>query len=393
LHKFTNQKRLPGLSCFNRGRLACAAAAALAIVGFAAPTRALTITPIYNAIGPNGTAGATKLSDDPNAAVYEGLIQTEINKFESYISNPVTISITFQELPNSGGLADSNGSFSNVNYSDYLTGLSAHQTLSSVDTSAIASLSVAPHSALPNNPVNGNAQILIKDSLASQVVPGGSYDQSSNIVEFNPFNTFTSRLAPVTGKYDLTSALDHELDEILGVGGAGSNLNNVLTNFHGATAFGTDSDSAPGVMDLFRYSASGVRSYDTSTTAVSYFSVDGGATDLVHFNQQGAGGSDLGDWGNGNTTGDQVGNTPDQTQDAFSSPAFDPANPIVYPDLGPSELTALDAVGWNLTATGAAIEAGSPVPEPTSLSLLAIGTISLFARRRRLPQPDPDSKP
>ena len=73
-------------------------------------------------------------------------------------------------------------------------------------------------------------------------------------------------------EYDLLSVVEHETDAALG---PGSNL---------------DTGSTTGAIrpeDLFRYSAPGVRSYTISNSASSYFSVDGGVTDLIGFNQVG----------------------------------------------------------------------------------------------------------
>jgi hypothetical protein len=148
-----------------------------------------------------------------------------------------------------------------------------------------------------------------------------------------------------TSFYDLQAVASHEIDEALGIGGAGS--------FIGAN-FGTGNPlnypTGPvGSMDLFRYSGNGVRSYTTSTSATAYFSINGGATNLTNFNQAG-GGSDYGDWKGGLTP---------QVQDAFGTPGVDI-------NLGVNELTALDVVGYNLTA---------PVPEPGSGTLLLGGLI------------------
>ncbi len=81
------------------------------------------------------------------------------------------------------------------------------------------------------------------------------------------------------GKYDLQGVVEHELDEVLGLGSA----LNIPVNFPRL--------SRP--QDLFRYSANGTPSYDVNA-ASSYFSIDGGATNLVNFNQNGGG--DYGDW-------------------------------------------------------------------------------------------------
>ena len=158
-----------------------------------------------------------------------------------------------------------------------------------------------------------------------------------------------SRPGSSPSKYDLQSAVAHEMDEVLGIGGDGSQLNSVLD---GA------SDGSVSPLDLFRYSSAGVRSYTTSSTVSSYFSINGGTTDLVHFNQLNDG-ADYGDWGDGVTPGDGQPNVPAQVQDAFGASGNTPA---VEPNLGPNEMTAFDVVGWNLTAAGLALEtSGSPI--------------------------------
>jgi hypothetical protein len=79
----------------------------------------------------------------------------------------------------------------------------------------------------------------------------------------------------------------HEMDEALG---GGSGLDGSAQNA-----------SAPATiepLDLFRFASAGVRSYNTHapTGAVNqaYFSINGGVTDLVHFNQNAGG--DFSDW-------------------------------------------------------------------------------------------------
>jgi len=101
-----------------------------------------------------------------------------------------------------------------------------------------------------------------------------------------------------------------------------------------------------GSLDLFRYSGSGVRSFTLNPTATPYFSVDGGKTILVYFNQYGNG-SDFGDWGDGVSPADGLGNNPPQVQDAFGSAS---------PSMGANEFIALDVVGYTLTSPPSTIQ-------------------------------------
>jgi hypothetical protein len=115
--------------------------------------------------------------------------------------------------------------------------------------------------------------------------------------------------------------------------------------------------------DLYRYSAPGVRSFSIvdTTSPYAYFSINGGNTVLSYFNQT-SGGSDYGDW-----LSDPIhaGYGP-QVQDAFGYPGPNPA-------LGVNELTALNVIGYNLV-----------VPEPASVTLLALGMAFLvYCHRRR----------
>ena len=99
-----------------------------------------------------------------------------------------------------------------------------------------------------------------------------------------------------------------------------------------------------------------MRSYTTRSGATSYFSIDGGVTNLVNFNQVGPpGSSDYGDWASSGTA---------RVQDAFGTPGSTPTLGV--------ELTALDAIGFDVNS----------VPEPASFWLVGLGTVCFLIRRR-----------
>jgi hypothetical protein len=143
---------------------------------------------------------------------------------------------------------------------------------------------------------------------------------------------------PGVGQYSLLAVVEHEIDEVLGLG---SNV-------------GRSNTIRP--LDLFRYTSSGTRAY-TTVGDDAWFSINGGSTLLARFNQNSGG--DYGDWW---STG---AHTP-QVQDAFSTPG-------AYPTLGTNELIALDVIGYNQI---------NAVLEPSTLSLFSVGAVWLATRRR-----------
>jgi hypothetical protein len=298
-----------------------------AVCGVATPVFALTIVPIFD----------TSITSDVNDPMIEAGINAAISQMESYIANPVTDYINFQE---GGGLGGSSTYFSSIPYTTYLSDLQNNQTLSAADNTALSSLPAGP-----NNPVNGAANVNVAVSLLRAVGGfGAGYDSTITL------NTSIMNLSRTGSQnpsfYDLEAVALHEITETLGAGGAGSGIG-------GGTV---------GTLDLFRYSASGIRSYTTSPTETAYFSINGGATSLRPFNQAG-GGSDYADW---------AGTAAPHVQDAYGTPGS-------QPNLDGIELEALDIVGYNLTTTGTALEL-SAVPETGgSLALMCVGLIVAVA--------------
>jgi hypothetical protein len=140
------------------------------------------------------------------------------------------------------------------------------------------------------------------------------------------------------------SEIEHEINEILGGGGQGSQL--IASGVTGSY----------GGLDLYRYSAAGTPSFTNSSSATAYFSVNGGVTNIVGFNQVG-GGSDYGDFLS----------SPCQIQSAFvcgGAAAFSTASP---------EYAMLESIGYDTTLT--------PLPSTWLMLLSGFVGLGFFAYR------------
>jgi hypothetical protein len=299
-----------------------------AAVFLAAPTFAratnLVITPTFD----------SSITSDPNAAAIEGAINSAIGFYESHFTDPINVKITFQET--SSGLGGSQWSyFSDVSYQAFVTALQNDKTTAD-DTTALAHLPTGS-----TNPVTGSTTINVKSATVRALGMTGFISPSSDgTISINTHITDTGSPG-TTGQYSLTFVTEHEIDEILGLGSALPNLTDPLPE------------------DLFRYDANGNRSFTNSSSATSFFSLDG-MHDLAQFDNQNDGG-DFGDWQSNPLPSGVL----PEIQDAFATQG-------AHPSLG-VELRALDVIGYNY------------VPEPGSVTLLGLGAIGfLFVKRRPL---------
>ena len=263
----------------------------------------ITILPVWDA----------SITNDPNAATIESTISAACALYQSDFSDPITISVTFQEM--NSGLGQSEEFAYGLSYSSYRAALVAAATTPD-DLTALAHLPVQT-----GNPVNNNTNIFVRSTLAWELgIFSGFQGEYGGTISLNTGIMNLSDAQTNPGKYSLFSVTCHEIDEVLGTG---SMLNDVKP---GAESLADPVDTE----DLFRYDASGNRSYTTNINATSYFSLDG-KNDLAQFNQVSSG--DFGDWYS------YYGGVVPQVQDAFFTPGANPRPGV--------ELRVLDVLGYH----------------------------------------------
>jgi len=349
--------------------------AALGLIGGRSPQGGtLAISPTFD----------TTITTAPNAAQIEAAINTAITTIDGLYStfNTVTDNVYFQLGPGSF-LARTNTGFFGESYASYTNALEADSAANPGNTvlsTAIANLS-------KGNDSNGASRIAATTGLLRMLgftappcysstgdfncgAAGHPFDAIVTLSTTQPLDFMRPTPAFPPSEYDALGAIEHELDEVAGGGGPGSTLNEVLNNC--STNPSNFFCNKFGTLDLYRYSAPNAPSFTTFGSASSYFSVDGGVTNIVGFNQNSRG--DFADFGPNVTPcpGGGFGGPDAFIQDAFNCNNQQRED---YTTASP-EYDMMLAIGYD--------PALAVVSEPSTLAILNVALFGLgFLSRNR----------
>ena len=176
--------------------------------------------------------------NDPNSAAIQAMINRSIGFYESLFSDPITIHILFRystggPAPSAspdptacpsgppfppGVLASSRSAQYTVSWNNFVNALRADATTSN-DNKAIASLPGSPLSTnIAPSSANGRAVGLNTQPAMfadGHIGQGGPYD---GIVTLNSAQPFSFTRPLFSGSFDAQRAVEHEIDEVIGLG-------------------------------------------------------------------------------------------------------------------------------------------------------------------------------
>jgi len=288
------------------------------------PVRALTFNLTYDSSTSGAPVGFVTAFNDA------------ISFYQTRFTDPVTINlhVGWGEI-DGNSLNPGNLGQSLTNQQGLYTYAQVQNALESDSKSASDAMAIAN---LPvSYPISGTNFVMSNAEAKALGLLAGNASGIDGYVGFNSSANFTfdpnNRAIP--GGFDFIGLAGHEITVVMGRYGLGQN---------GA------SSGRFSPIDLFRYSAPGV--LDTSPANGTYFSIDGGITNINTFN--GTGGGDLSDWKG-------------LTLDPYNSGL------AISTQLNesPGDLTEMDAIGWD-----------AAVPEPASVGLTVVLAGGLLARRR-----------
>lgn len=289
-----------------RRRLLRAAAPLLAMPAFIRPARA--VGGLISGLAPSGLKIVTTFDASTSGApagFFTG-VAAAVATLQNLISVPVTITIAVGWGEENGNTVAGLGQSEPVD----IEAFTYSQVKSALGANAKTAHAIAAFNSLPaSDPTSGigiyltTAQKRCLGFLTSAPATDGYVGFSSGL----PFN-----YSGVTdgSHYDFQGTCLHEMTEVMG------------RYLFAEAPFAY-------IMDLFRWSAPGVRQFGSPPTTVSYFSVDSGTTAGFNFNATGSG--DPGDWANCCTPADACNNQGTSGPDPFST----------------NDQIVMDAMGWS----------------------------------------------
>jgi VCBS repeat-containing protein len=269
----------------------------------AAAPSGLVINVVYDSSVANAPAG------------FKAAVAQVVSFYESHFSDPVTVTIDVGY----GEIAGQSMSANALGESEtYLTSVSYASLRSALVNNANAIGDAAAVASLPaTSPVSGQYWMSTAEAKALGVTGASSsvdgYVGFSNAVNF----AYNDANGVAAGQYDFFGVVAHEFSEVMG------------RQMMDGESFVGSAGYEP--LDLFHYSAAGVRDFSGTTTG--YASADGGKTALDYFNTNPGG--DFGDW---------AASAGYDSFDAFSYSGV--VNPVTA-----SDLKLMNLLGWDPSAT------------------------------------------
>lgn len=322
------------------------------LFGVLAAGLALTAATASHALTIKATFGSS-ITSLSNAAQVEASINNAI-AFYSAFNNNVTVNIDFGA--NTSGLGESTTThYEGVTYSEFTHALAVNSALNPQNTDLATAVANLKYGNKQDFVFATSADLrALGDTSAAGAISNTDGSNFDGVITLNTtIMNFTN--TPEAGRYGATGVIQHEVDEVLGIGGDGG----PITNVSGLPSDYMDAE------DLYRYSGTHTASFTTGATA--YFSIDGGVTNIRNFNPNPAIG-DTGDWVASSCA-------PGATQFVQNYGACANEAQVSLTPTSP-ETMALQAVGFDLTH----------VPEPAAWALMIVGfgLTGATLRRRRL---------
>jgi len=285
----------------------------------------------------DASVNSTNLAASGEVAQFESAIGYVEGVYSGLFSNNITINLTVAVSSGKAILGESDTNLAGTLTYGQLTSVLAADATSQDDNTAVANLPAV-------DPTGGAAfWLATAQAKALGLISANDPGNDGTVTFGGGWNyTFDPNNRSVPGDFDFIGVAEHEISEVMGrIGLLGTNLNG---------------NPGYGVLDLFGYTAPGSLTL-AQQVGGAYFSIDGGQTNLMAYNDA-ANGGDAKDWAGG-------------TNDAFN--AF--TGPGGENGLSSVDIREMNVIGYN------------DAPEPSSLLPLLLVGAGFVALRRRSVKP------